>query len=446
MKISLEKIERWLLIIFLLAFSFQIRFIFDYDASFIEWTGRFIYLSDLIIGALFISKFYRWWRLKSERKLSFRPSDYPLIGFLIFALLSTTQAIEGAIGLFRWLKLVEFVGLFWYLRSEVRKIISLELVFKCLLWGGVIQGAIGILEYIRQADLGLRFLGETILKPSMAGVATFLVQGNLILRSYGATPHPNILAGVLVLAIFGFYFNYLFRRGFGPNLKSLWPYLILVVALFLTFSRVIELSWILAGVLFPIILYRFKKFWLSSFRLIPRLVTIFSVTLIALLVLLVIFFPEIQSRATFSGGTDQALNLRLFYNQEGISSIYLRPLFGVGIGNFSLSLLKNQPDLLAWQYQPIHNIFILIGTEIGLIGLGFFITFLILLFREFWRATRLADPRDPFLLILGGLVVFWGLFDHFPVTIQQGMIIFWLVLALMASSKSEPRLIDIKNG
>jgi hypothetical protein len=56
-------------------------------------------------------------------------------------------------------------------------------------------------------------------------------------------------------------------------------------------------------------------------------------------------------------------------------------MLGHGIGQFIPFIhLSASKILLSWQYQPIHNVFLLIYAELGVIGAGIFIWFLWILF------------------------------------------------------------------
>ena len=76
-----------------------------------------------------------------------------------------------------------------------------------------------------------------------------------------------------------------------------------------------------------------------------------------------------------------SLNERLFYLNVPRGTFESDPVFGLGAGQSALSMQKYFPQKLEfWQYQPVHNVFLLIFSELGLIGLGLFIWWLWKLF------------------------------------------------------------------
>ncbi len=116
--------------------------------------------------------------------------------------------------------------------------------------------------------------------------------------------------------------------------------------------------------------YRFKE-----------LVVIVLLTLI----LTIIYFPHINSRInegllanSFSSSdylpSNYAVDDRIFYNNVSRETISENCIFGSGPGTFIFQinghLTKNNIDQKPepWQYQPAHNIYLLIISEIGIVG------------------------------------------------------------------------------
>ena len=132
----------------------------------------------------------------------------------------------------------------------------------------------------------------------------------------------------------------------------------------------------------------------------------------------------------------KSLNERLVLAQNALVLIKKRPLLGVGLGNF----IPAQPEMLPFLrqdvnlLQPVHNIYLLIASETGLIGLLVFITMAV---KIFWRAGNVplhynrAYAIRPYLLIL-----FLGLFDHYWLTLPQNFLLFAVVLGFINTGKN----------
>jgi hypothetical protein len=85
---------------------------------------------------------------------------------------------------------------------------------------------------------------------------------------------------------------------------------------------------------------------------------------------------------------------------------------GVGAGNFLVRLSEYQVNNSNW-LQPVHNIFLLIGTEIGCLGI------LII-------GWKLRIKKFGILLFL---ITITGLMDHYWITLPQNS---WLLAVVLA--------------
>ena len=199
------------------------------------------------------------------------------------------------------------------------------------------------------------------------------------------------------------------------------------------------------------------------------------VVVLLTLTLIAIYFPQINSRineevlvsSSLSSDylpSNYAFNDRIFYNNVSRETISENFIFGSGPGTFIFQinsyLTKNNINqkLEPWQYQPAHNFYLLIISEIGIIGFVIFTLFIakIIIFnlniikkspnkrfsltnnsnnisivsRE-TISKNLSPGLNYYLLAIFASFLFIGLFDHYFWTLQQGRLIFWLILGLM---------------
>jgi len=432
-----NKIE-WL-IAHLLVFSipFQARIIlFSWGESFNEWRSSFLYATDVLLALLLLFWFIRFLAGDSKKIGGLRISDYLLIGFIIVSAISISGASIKGLALFRLIKLIEFSAIFWYFRSSISKIFELGTILKTIVWAGLIQAVVAVVQFILQSNIGygLKYLGETILLPKMDGVATFLADGTLMMRSYGTTPHPNVLASFLLFSIFSFFIVYFYRDGIRPHIKDTWQYALLLIGFFLTFSRAPIAILFLAQFSHSWSMILFKKFWLSSVKMIPRVMTISLVTILTVIAFSLLFYPEVSSRLNLSRN-EQAVTLRVQYNEIGAEAISKNLFTGVGIGN-SVSYLMDQSqysNFPEWMFQPVHNLYILVGMETGILGMILFISFIGMIIWEFIKETSLKKVYHISFLVMFLSLILISLFDHLFWTIQQGGLIFWLSASFLAS-------------
>jgi hypothetical protein len=425
--IILEKILFYLLI-FCLPFQTR-KILYQWGDGFNEWSSVYLYLTDLFILLIFLLWFWRSRKKEFSKKglVLDRTRDiikspgFWLAAFLIVSLISLAQASHIQLGFYAWFKLLEFAGLFFYLKHNFRQLFKFERLAQIFLASGLFQSLIAFGQYTSQKNLGLRFLTESPLSPEIVGVAKIVVNNFKMIRPYGTFPHPNLLAAFLFLSIFFLYFLWLNKKhSFIKNCLWLTIFGFLIFTLWLTFSRIIIFTFLLTS-----LIYFAFVFWQS-------IILIFLSFIVLCLLFTALAWPEISPRFSISL-TEQSIGLRTFYNQTAFSIIKENPWLGIGLGNFVWEIRQMLDLLSAWLHQPVHNIYLLIGSETGLIGLFLFLVFIFRLLFSLMFNPR--DSRQGWILIIVFSFLFIGLFDHFFWTLQQGQLMFWLILGIVAVKK-----------
>ena len=130
-----------------------------------------------------------------------------------------------------------------------------------------------------------------------------------------------------------------------------------------------------------------------------------------------------------------------FYRRNDLTTVSFemikdKPLLGVGLNSFTQSLEDYK------FIQPVHNIFLLLASEAGLLTLVAFLFFLLLLITK-----SIATGSDFFPTVLLFELLFLGTSDHYLLTIQQGLLLLWLTLGLSLSTitSHEKSLAQSKN-
>ncbi|MDP4010384.1 MAG: O-antigen ligase family protein, partial [Candidatus Spechtbacteria bacterium] len=349
-----------------------------------------------------------------------------LIAFLFLSAVSIFLADYKGVAVYRFIKLLEFVFVFFY-TVDVLKKISFSKVALVFSVSGILQGIIAVAQFAFQRSLGLGILGEPHLVAGRQEVAEFVAFGARFMRAYGTFSSPNVLAAFL-----GFAFLFLlawFLLQDKPERKHflfVWAGTVIIgIGLILTFSRAVIFAFSLT-LIFYICFILFSKS-LKHFKrnLFFALVPIFS----SVILFVLIFWPEVYSRAltAFARG-DFAIKERVFFNKISLQVIQ-ENIFGVGFGNYTLFLRDVFGGLRDQLYQPVHNIFLLLASEAGIIAS---VIFLLFIAGIFWgvlqKYLKLKDATGVFLLSAILFIVIGGLFDHFYITIQQGGLMFWVLL------------------
>lgn len=440
----LNKLEKYLFYFFLFSIPFQTRKILWYDGwRFNEWQSISIYVTDVLLAVLLIFWVFNF--KFSTKSVKFQKSDYFLLAFLTISAISIKNSTNPMVSWFQWLKVVEFSVFYWYLSSYAFTKFGLYNSFLAIFAGGIFQSLIAMIQFLKQSSIGLKFFGESIINSDLSGIASFylpaqagLPTGEKIIRAYGTTPHPNVLAVYLFLAIFAFYFIYLYSRLHSEHspLADNWDkatlifYGILLFAFFATFSRTTIFIWFISLCLGAIIirLNRHYRLIFGTKESRRRIKTILLISFCVLVIFSSFYLNEIRARLAISG-EDQAIELRTFYASESLKTGL--NLFGVGIGNFVGWMVENSPHLPVYAYQPVHNIYLLIYSETGILGILFFITFLIYVIKEFILKTRLQKSYHPSFLVFFYSLLFIGFFDHLFLTLQQGGLVFWGTMGIL---------------
>lgn len=450
------RLEKFLFYTFLFLIPFQIREFIFWGGN--EWNSIFLYLGDILFIVIFLSAIFRKslftnWQIQKK--------DFLLILFLLIGVASLIISINSEISIFRFIKLLEFVLLYLYIRNNLKLLKSKNIIL-ILIVSGLVQSILAIAQFLNQKSLGLKFIEAGVFNPNMPGVANFIYNGERIMRSYGSFPHPNVLAGFLLLCIFAFYLKILIRP-----VRPIAPIgiigLLLTFSLFLTFSRTALFIFIFLSLAFFLI----KFFHLrpmphnkNRFLVGKRLIILFLVFAFSCFLSSIILFPYLRARFFTISFEEQAVDLRFFYNKMSLAMIKEKPLLGVGIGNFvwysqnysvflraadkvssiepSYNESSDGEEIPAWLFQPVHNIYLLIMVEIGILGLVLFLLFLGRPLLK-WFKTCLFPVRYSLsnrALISGFIVscfLLLGLIDHYFWTLQQGGLMFWLALSLLDS-------------
>jgi len=276
--------------------------------------------------------------------------------------------------------------------------------------------------------VGLKLAGEYISPLGTHGLATIQIGAEKVIRAYGTMPHPNVLGVFLVLGIVcGLY---LVARGTNsriPNVGLRIGLILLLIGLFTTFSR---LAWI-AG------LIAVSAFLIYDLRINRRtFVAILICVIVSCATIFGFYHNYLNARVAESSAT--SINDRYFFNLLGLDLTQHYPVLGVGAGNY-VEALKDLYPLEDWQNQPAHNIFIFVAAELGLLGLGLFV---MILFEIFGSLKNSDGGVLTFSLgLIGFLFLLMSQFDHYSVTIQQGRLMFAVMLGLIAAL---PNLYDQK--
>ena len=417
----MKKLEKFLFYFFIFSIPFQIRKILFFASTgdkFVEWNSGFLYFTDLLIIAVLFLGFLRG-------GIKFKKTDIWLGLFFLIVGLSLIASQNIGLSVYQLIKLAEFILLFLYIKYNF-EFLQIKKILNILVASGVFQALLAIVQFFNQSSLGIKHFEAGIYNANIPGVATFFVNGAKFIRAYGTTPHPNVLAIFLLLAIFCIYGLFLMnKKSKLLNILYITCFMLCVLGLLVTFSRAVILVFVAVSLLFFLITFlKFKK--LKS-----KTIGLFLLFTVVCCLFIVMFWSEISARFSAISPTEQAVSLRIYYNDIAISVIKEKPFLGLGLGNFVWYLFNNYQFKQFWLYQPVHNLYLLIASEAGVFGL---IVFLIFIGKILLERFKQIFKQHKFFIFYFLFFIFMalGLIDHYLWTIQQSRLIFWIVLAVIS--------------
>ncbi len=293
-------------------------------------------------------------------------------------------------------------------------------IVRALALGLLVNAALTVAGAVGQGDLGLRAIGEFPFAPDMPGVSVIVSGGWRYVRPYGLLPHPNILAGSLLIGLLAagaLYFSgaRVWRAIGGAGV------IVGTVALLLTFSRAAWVGAAIGGVAFLLAIYPL----LRDRRVRARLIALTAAVVLVGGLFFIAYRPLINARV---GAGEEPVELRsvadrLVYTDFAIRAIGERPVFGVGMGSFpwrSAAYLRD--TFYELRGDNVHHVYLLATAELGIVGGLLLIAALLYGSAGMVAAVRASKnaseraTRGALLAAVVALAVI-GWFDHYPFTI-----------------------------
>lgn len=424
MREKFEKIIFFILIFFLpnqLGKHFWPQFSFVTGVR-VDYLSPTLYVTDILILILFIVSLLDSYLVKQSglnvaRILNHLPTGVFFL-FVLSLMVSTVTSKSPSAAVFGTVKLLEFCFLGFYTAYRLKKK-DIKTISKIFVVNAVFISTLTIWQFAKQESIGgfFYYLGERTFNSSTIGIANMAVNGQLILRPYATFPHPNVLAFFLFFVNTFIFSRIVYEKEAVKKVFYMAVLFLSSIALFLTFSRVI------------ILLYVLTLFYFL-FKCINKKLAMF------ITVSVLLFF--LWSSTLFYRFFDTTILLKDWNSRKELIDISIsifkeHPFFGVGLKNFFYHASLYQKTIGPTLFQPVHNIFILVLVEIGIIGFFLFCTFLTKSFQRLLRTMRETKSREmrafyrsTFFIFSAMLIV--GIFDHFFLTLQQGQLMLAVIL------------------
>lgn len=379
-------------IILLLPFQFGKHFFLPFSYLFgvrVDYLAPTIYLTDLFIV------FFILLHLKKLLPVVKKPLSLVFLVILLLLILFSVSSIVSLLYVLRILELLLLsLSLKEYLKVGFNK--KIHSVFLPLLVGAVIELSLAILQISFHHSVGgiFYFLGERTFSISTPGIAKAVLNGVEFLRPYATFSHPNSLSGFYLLI-------YLFSLRLNKKFLALLSICLVLVS----FSKAAIIT-----ILIIFLWSSFKKNNLSGCWL-CRLSRLMVIGIIG------IIFLNVQSDPT-------SFAKRLLLVANAVKIIISRPFFGVGPGAYLIAQNRFPSPFRDLLNQPVHNIFLLIIAEVGLLPIGL----LLVKFRKDIGAFIRRDPEFFLAVLITGMV------DHYWLTLEQNMLLICIILTFYSFS------------
>lgn len=398
-----------LITVFLIPTQLALHFWPPYSFVFglrVDYLSPAIYLTDVLIVGLLTTWF---WNGRQQLFKFLKKQSLNILILLILIFINTYFSSNAWISFWKWLKVIEVLLFAFYIKDRKEFLGELN-IFRSLFFSAVLFSLIGIFQFLLGKTTGFfYFFGERNFSMFTPGIALTKISGISFLRAYSTFSHPNSLAGflgVVVILIFGS----------GLVVKNRYYFLGLIIilgCLFLTFSQT-------AFVVFLLILF------LLLLRKNERLLTQKLKYLICLLVFVSLVFPLFSGQKFLHQNISKNLIERLDLATISGRIISKNFLVGSGINTFITNIPKYGNGLTySWLLQPVHNIYLLVFAETGLIGILFFLAGIYKVFR------KLSQNKKIYLLLAFVFILFTGTMDHYWLTIQQNILLISLLLGFI---------------
>lgn len=413
MTINWKKLESTLFYLLVFLLPTQLAFHFWPLSSFVfgirvDYLAPTIYLTDILFFAIFLI-----WVLDKENGLlkTIKKHRFFLACFVLFAVINTTLSVSILPTVYKWIKISEFTLFAYYVYTR-RGIFGRSKTLLSIFCSITFFSIIGIIQFLEGHTLGwpLNLLGERSFDISTPGIALQQLFGRDFLRAYSTFSHPNSLAGYLSLSVL----MLLSFRFFDKQKNYLIIGSLVLICIFLTFSLSSYLAWFAVAVFF--LLKNSEKLFRKSIILVLLLLVFFALLSPILSQLLLTKLPS----------TPQNISERAGLSIIAGEVISKKFLVGSGLNTFVLdTTLFRRPGNYIWLLQPVHNIFLLVFSEGGIL-------FLLATFLGIFKLFNHLVQKGSKIAILGVIfILITGSLDHYWFTIQQNLFLLTLFIGLV---------------
>ena len=493
-KAKIKNYLNYALYLFIFLLPWQSRLIWHeatINGKYWEWGSLSLYGTELLLGLIFLVTIYAYWdKLTSKKYWTGLWRNYKVLWIAlgvmwVAALISMFNAILPYLTWYGLLRLTEVIVLVFVVLTISFKYLYLNLAF---IVAGAVQTALALSQWFLQKNIIVsKWLALPKLESFSPGTAVIeyakeaVIDGSTgtfwhrWLRAYGSFPHPNVLGAFLLIVVLISLAVYLQRNyGWVKLLASLISSFIFT-GLLLTFSRSAWLVFALTFIIFNVFIFFYSpKTKLEKDKKSDNVFAIMK--FIAFVAMIIVAFVAVYPDHFYTRThvetrlEEMSYKDRIWQYKHAINIIPEHVFLGGGMYNYSLYLPSHMVDYNLEQagakmeinykmmiekgngerqvldYQPVHNLYLLIWAELGMFAwLAFIALMAWLLGLLLYRYKYLMKDQ----ILLGYSLAFMALlttalFDHYWWTIWSAMALFWFIIALTFKRYYYRRRLELK--
>lgn len=394
-------IDDFLVVVFVANIPFSIfgKWLFPHPIA-VPGKGIAIGLAELLLLIAYGMWFFKIFVVREEPVPRLGKIDFAILFLLAVQILSAIGAPDRELAAFDIVYNIKYGLIYFYLSRKIkRRHLKSILIIVCL--SIVFEGTLGLYE---------RLTGNVAIGVTKGNVTSdkFGTQGKVPgvedeIRGAGTTIDPHSL-GLYLAMVLPFPLVFLMMHFARPSRKLFLLAVLLagLGGLIVTFSRSGWLSFLVSSLC--IIWYIFFR-WLHDRG-------IFA--LMALVLLLLPFYPKflgIIEKKVFQAPSE-LVDVRVDLAKTAIAIWRHSPMLGYGPGNYLEAI--NDPEISNYGHygemadRPVHNAYLWLAAEIGLLGLSAFMTIIILAIRRCRLFLHHPDPllKGLALALFGGFIAY----------------------------------------
>lgn len=418
--------KRFLLLTGIISLPFRTDYLISGGADHEGWSnGVVVALSDvsfiLLFGYLIVA-------MRGFRRASLK-IVVPSIFFIAACVLSTINSSAGPLTFYQVFMFSKIFFLYYIVAvNAIESEQDLKYVVLFLTISLLFQGALGCAQFATGYELDVFSTGQKV-----GGVFGRVQDWGTLRRVFGTQlGRPNSYASFLAPLLL---FNAALLLGVKQHVKLRWAACMLgFLGLLFSFSRGGWLSFLGGAVVFAVYLLKTRV----------KLPKVAYFAVVAGLIGLVFFLPLLKTRLT--ADDHNAAGSRIPLLELAVNMIKENPLIGVGANTFA-NVIKRYvtADLRGKYLYQVHNQYLLVFAETGVVGLFCFLWLLCAIFKLGLMCIRRKDNNFVHYIGLGGIVGFISSLLHMNVDLYTSRLqigSLYLICAILTAGLRLPRAVE----